>query len=741
MMRFFCTLCLLALYLQSPAQNVPKADMSSWISEIYSEQTSHAMSRVNRASDNGATLCAFVRIDGNAAPVLSRLGAHSLMNVGDIHIVDVPLNRLPEMVHTPEIIRVEAQKSHIINMDSTAYFLHAQGVYTGQNLPQAFNGNGVVVGVMDIGFDLLHPNFYDADGSQYRIRRVWDMLSTDTINSEMYVGQEYTTETEIQYYSRSRDGMRFSHGTHTLGTAAGSGADTPYRGMAPETDICIVSNAVSDNADFLREEDLYKFTTATDVLGFKYIFDYADDVGKPCVISFSEGSPQDLRGDDVLYYDMLSQITGPGHIIVASAGNDGTQMGYLCKPVGVESDGTRVLADGRKASFSVQSAQDFSLRITAYQVDGTSISSTCSLQEVMEAENKEWCDTLNTSTLPFYIALKSFTSCYDDSKQVIEGRISTLKEITDGDGNVEIVQLGVKQHVTVEIIGKEAEVEYFKGSGYMYHGHGLSGGVAGYTIHSPSSAPTVISVGANAYRRGYKDTNGNYNVVWPYIMGEGGGQRALFSSIGPTFDRRIKPDVLAPGCNILSSYNSFVLENDPSFISEMSMLTERNSRTYPWGIATGTSMATPVVAGSVALWLQANPSLSPQDVLGVIARTSRPLRQGVDYPNCEEGYGEIDVYGGLLDVLQLNGIEGVSGFTPQDVRVSIHDSSTLHLCFDNPAATEVRIHIFNTSGVMIESCSVEAGCKEKDFNLQYLPKGVYIVQFDCGSQGSTLIRI
>ena len=69
-------------------------------------------------------------------------------------------------------------------------------------------------------------------------------------------------------------------------------------------------------------------TYATDALGFKYIFDYADSVGKPCVISFSEGSGQDFQGYDVLFYEMLHQLVGPGHILLASAGNSGHIPSY-----------------------------------------------------------------------------------------------------------------------------------------------------------------------------------------------------------------------------------------------------------------------------------------------------------------------------------------------------------------------------------------------------------------------------
>lgn len=183
-----------------------------------------------------------------------------------------------------------------------ALYTNAADIYTGTRLPQAYTGNGVVLGIMDVGFDLTHPTFLNADGSASRISRFWDQLSADTINSPMYVGAEYATPETIRAYAHSRDGGELYHGTHTLGVAAGNGAGSRYVGMAPESELCLVSNAVSGDEPFIAEEDMYRYTTATDVLGFKYLFDYAESVGKPCVVSFSEGMRQSFSGDALLYY-------------------------------------------------------------------------------------------------------------------------------------------------------------------------------------------------------------------------------------------------------------------------------------------------------------------------------------------------------------------------------------------------------------------------------------------------------
>ena len=71
-------------------------------------------------------------------------------------------------------------------------------------------------------------------------------------------------------------------------------------------------------------------------------------------------------------------------------------------------------------------------------------------------------------------------------------------------------------------------------------------------------------------------------------------------------------------------------------------------------------MATPCVAGIVALWLQANPHLSPDDVKAIIKAKSRKPEESLDYPNNTYGYGLIDAYAGIKEILKdVTGIQHV----------------------------------------------------------------------------------
>ena len=116
-----------------------------------------------------------------------------------------------------------------------------------------------------------------------------------------------------------------------------------------------------------------------------------------------------------------------------------------------------------------------------------------------------------------------------------------------------------------------------------------------------------------------------------------------------------KPDVVAPGLNVISAGNSYC---EDCFGSTMAAKTTFNEREYPWVAMSGTSMAAPCVAGIVALWLQADPTLTPERVLEIISETCHETDDSMTYPNNTYGYGLIDAYAGMLKVLNIYTVGG-----------------------------------------------------------------------------------
>ena len=605
-----------------------------------------ATKQLTRSQSDDRLLTAFVRIDGNAAEVLRQYGCKELARVGDISIAAIPLSKLGALSCGRQVKRIETGRRCSIQMDTTRLVVNAEKVYTGEGLPQSYTGRGVVVGVQDIGFDLTHPNFYSADMSQYRIKALWDQLSRDTIGSTLYVGRDYVGREALLELKHPIDGETQTHGTHTAGIAAGSGAEgdgavSPYRGMACDADLVLVDNA-ADNASLIDPKDYYKFTYATDALGFKYIFDYAERMHQPCVINFSEGSSQDFHGYDQLYYELLAKLIGPGRIIVSSAGNDGARNSYIHKSIGKERAGAFIMGNEKRFSCTAKSKQTFTFRVSVYDNVASPQIVDISTVNVCNAQDSLLTDSLLVGGKKYKWRVLAYPNSYDTSETAYDFQLSSPSK------------LGDSPQVSLQVMGRDADIELYRMSGYMFP-HSLDpvldAGDCRYTIFSPSSSPDVICVGSTSYRTQFVNYLGEKKV---YDSGQK-GIRSAFSAMGPTLDGRIKPDVMAPGQNIISSYSTFFINNpknvNASVKSDVRHF-EYNGRTYAWNANAGTSMSAPVVTGAIALWLQADPTLTPADCLEIFAKTCSRYDTSLSYPNNLYGYGQIDVAAGLREVLR-----------------------------------------------------------------------------------------
>lgn len=602
-------------------------------------------------------MCALVRTD--YTELLRQHDCRVLHSWGNIHAATIPLRQLNTLSQHPEINRIEAGERCVATMDTSRYITHIDEVHTPLAERPAYTGRGVVVGVMDIGFDLTHPNFYSADLSDYRIRSFWDQLDYsgqgDNIDS-MFVGCEFTSRESLLRKAHSADGLIQFHGSHTSGTAAGSGYDSPYIGAAPEAEICLVNNAVGSDAELIPDSLEFLYNTASDLMGFQYIFDYADRHQQPAVISFSEGKHQDLYGDDRLAYEVLDKMVRPGRIIVASAGNESLDLTYLHKPVGKDKAQSLCMFSSSYAFYQLRSTDKTTFRLTFFN-DKKQETSAISVHtdQILACEDSLLIDTLHVEDKEYVLLAAAYPSCYDASQWATE---------------LYIGRLGKRPYheVGLTLTGEADNVECFSLGGYFNNSKSypdFCDAITSHNVHFPSSSPSVICVGSTAYRTGIR----NHEGVWEEFDCGTDGLRGRHSSIGPTMMGLTKPDVMAPGMNVVSSYNSYYMQDDPDFSGskwDVEYFTFQG-RKYSWNAQSGTSMSTPIVAGIIALWLEAIPSLSREDIMEAIANTSRHPEPSLTYPNNYYGYGEINASAGLQYLLEnYDGVAGIGQHQIQD---------------------------------------------------------------------------
>ena len=154
-------------------------------------------------------------------------------------------------------------------------------------------------------------------------------------------------------------------------------------------------------------------------------------------------------------------------------------------------------------------------------------------------------------------------------------------------------------------------------------------------------------------------------------------------------------------------------------------------------------MSTPAVAGAIALWLQANPTLTRDDIIGVLERTSRHPEEQLTYPNNHYGYGEIDAYRGLLDILGLTKIEGIKLSRPSRLEVFTQDGS-LHILLDTTTRQPVRVRIFALTGELLIERQLIPTTSEVVMPLSSTIQGIVLVQTESqitGLTGSRLVRL
>jgi serine protease AprX len=147
-------------------------------------------------------------------------------------------------------------------------------------------------------------------------------------------------------------------------------------------------------------------------------------------------------------------------------------------------------------------------------------------------------------------------------------------------------------------------------------------------IGAPGNAPWVLTVGASSH-------NGTSDRADDTV--------AAFSSRGPSaIDFQAKPDLVAPGVGIesLAEAGSTLYNTKPL----MRLWGTKPTATEPYLSLSGTSMASPVVSGAIALMLQANPALTPNQVKAVLQFTAEN-RAG--YDGLTEGAGFLNARGAV----------------------------------------------------------------------------------------------
>ena len=213
--------------------------------------------------------------------------------------------------------------------------LEASGVFRLRNIP-VFNlrGQGVLIGIIDTGIDYTNPIFCYADNTT-RIVSIWDQtITSDNPPRGMLYGTEYTRE-QINEALKSEDPLsvvpstdEVGHGTMIAGIAGGNAVEeSGFYGVAPDAEFVVVK--LKPAKRFLRNfffipQDAVCFQENDIMQGLRYLFNVSLRLQRPIVVCIALGSSQgahDGLGTLSTYLSISASIPGIG--IIVAAGNEG----------------------------------------------------------------------------------------------------------------------------------------------------------------------------------------------------------------------------------------------------------------------------------------------------------------------------------------------------------------------------------------------------------------------------------
>lgn len=672
------------------------------------------------------TVGAFVTLsDASYADTFRALGYEITDVIDDIVVCEIPLADVDKLCESDYIASIAFGETQKPMLNKAREATGVDMVHAGVDLPQAYTGKGVTTGLYDTGMDPNHINFKDANGDT-RVKAV-AVFNTSTT--------EYTNAMTISRFTTEDDNA--THGTHVLGIMSGSykgevtseskTVENVYGGVAYESDILVTCGS---------------FANDKIIKGVKYARDYAVNNGVPMVFNLSLGSNNGPH-DGADSFGKLLNNYGKDMIITVSAGNEGDQKLSVSKTF-TEDDRsftttiypTEATSNyNGKVEFWANDNRPFKFRII---VSKSSIGKRNIVDEaVIEKAGQSLSvggGASNAST-----KLKDF-----DKACSANGFISAISKVDPNSKRyvVEISHSNLKLATsTATVVGFMIEGEpgqhvdgYANGyndNQYLseFSNRGINGWLDGSTdgtINDLACGPNVIAIGAFNTRNNWPSLGSAPFRTSAFPVGD----VSYFTSYGTTYDGRDLPDLCAPGAVLVSSYNSYYIKANKNAVNSMTAKVAGSKIDHYWGSMQGTSQAAPFAAGVFALWLQADPTLTVDEIRSIAKETA--LRDASVEKGIKKkwGAGKIDAYEGLKKVLSTNSVKDVLA----DQAIMVERSCKAFDIFAQ-GASRIDVALYNMSGTQVDAVSAAGD------NFVFEPgvgSGIYLLRVTANGQSRTV---
>jgi subtilisin family serine protease len=537
-------------------------------------------------------------------------GLDVAQSVGDIITGSCEVEDIEAVRQHPNVISLKGATKVEANLHFSVPEIRGSEKVLRETLPpgtKAPDGSGTIVGVVDFGCDYAHENFRNQDGTT-RLLFFWDQTAPK--NSMSPTGYSYGREFNSKhindalksadpYMFLSYDPGRESHGTHVMDTAAGNGRGTGSPGVAPKADLIFVQLAVES----LRPDESFGNSRRL-MEAVKYIFDKAAQLGRQAVINLSlgtHGGPHDGSTPVEKWFDEL--LKTPGRGIVISAGNSWLRRSHSLGQIA--SGQTRTLgwekfsSDTTGNELELWYGGDSELEVTLIFPGGQRFGPMplgAKPRIIKDASGEKAGEVIHRAKDPL------------NGDNVINIFLGT--RVPSGVWEVELRSVGSQTANFHAWIERDDDRQNPMG--------GINRNQSKFVAADQDPTHTLgsISCGKNTI------TVGSYAAT---VMER---DLSAFTAEGPTRDAKLKPEVSAPGQDIIAAASQ-------SGNGAVSM--------------SGTSMAAPHVTGLVALLMQtANKPLNIAEIRSAVIDAARKSPPVGNAWHTRYGNGRIDAAGSVL---------------------------------------------------------------------------------------------
>lgn len=455
--------------------------------------------------------------------------------------------------------------------------------------PLSLSGQGVLVAVIDSGIDYENVVFRNADGTT-RIRNLWDQTIPGNPPEGYVIGTEYSRE-EINMALNAatrQEGLQIvpsrdvsGHGTSVTGIAAGSSND--YRGVAFQSELIIVKLGIPREEGFPRTTEL--------IQALDYVVRKAREYQMPVAVNLSFGNTYGPHDGSSLLERFVEDISNIWkNVICIGTGNEGNSAGHTSGRLQEDEETVIQLAvQENETTVNVQIWKAYFDLVDISLVSPSGVR----VGPIQEQLGSQRFTVGETQILLYY----GEPSPFSIDQEIF---IDFLPKDTFIDSGVWRIVLTPREIVNGEIaLWLPSQSVLNRGTGFLFP-------TEERTLTIPSTSYRTIGVGA------YNSDTFSY---------------ADFSGRGPAGPgRRAKPDIVAPGVDILAPIPGGGFES-----------------------LSGTSFATPFATGGAALLMEwgivkgNDPFLYGEKVKAYFQRGARPFVGITEYPNPLVGYGALCV--------------------------------------------------------------------------------------------------